>query len=77
MFSLYLGPRLVVVLSGHRVIREALVRHADVFSDRPHLPFLQLMSSSRGETAPSNRPPDVLATAYCWVAGLFVSLLNV
>ena len=66
MFSLYLGPRLVVVLSGHRVIHEALVRHADVFSDRPHLPFLQLMSSSRGETtACSNRPPDVLATAYC------------
>ena len=50
VFSLYMGPRLVVVLNGYGVIRDALVNHADVFAHRPHLPFLKLVSSSRGET---------------------------
>nr|KAG5693493.1 hypothetical protein BaRGS_006483 [Batillaria attramentaria] len=35
VFSLYMGGRLVVVLNGYDVIKEALVKNADVFSDRP------------------------------------------
>ncbi|XP_076452542.1 cytochrome P450 2B4-like [Babylonia areolata] len=48
VFSLYLGRQLVVVLNGYRVIRQALVTQGDVFSDRPHLPFLEMVSKSRG-----------------------------
>ena len=48
VFSLRLGQQLVVVLNGYRVIREALVENSTVFSDRPHLPFLKLVSTSRG-----------------------------
>ena len=36
VFSLYMGGRLLVVLNGFPVIKEALVKFADVFSDRPH-----------------------------------------
>ena len=46
-----MGPRLVVVLNGYRVIRDALVEHADVFSHRPHLPLLQFVSNSMGEAS--------------------------
>ncbi|CAG5115329.1 unnamed protein product [Candidula unifasciata] len=35
IFSLYMGGTLVVVLNGYDVIKEALVKKADVFSDRP------------------------------------------
>ncbi|KAK7465118.1 hypothetical protein BaRGS_00037697 [Batillaria attramentaria] len=35
IFSLYMGRQLTVVLNGHKVIKEALVKQADVFSDRP------------------------------------------
>ncbi|XP_076441297.1 cytochrome P450 2U1-like isoform X2 [Babylonia areolata] len=36
VFSLYMGGKLVVVLTSYSAIREALVTFADVFSDRPH-----------------------------------------
>lgn len=41
--SLYLGDALVVVLNGYELIKEALVKNADVFSDRPVF-FMDLVS---------------------------------
>ncbi|CAG5115327.1 unnamed protein product [Candidula unifasciata] len=35
LFSLYMAEKLVVVLNGYDVINEALVKRADIFSDRP------------------------------------------
>ncbi|CAG5125151.1 unnamed protein product [Candidula unifasciata] len=35
IYSLYMGKTLVVVLNGYDLIKEALVKKADVFSDRP------------------------------------------
>nr|KAG5687492.1 hypothetical protein BaRGS_017084 [Batillaria attramentaria] len=35
IFSLYMGQQLTVVLNGHKIIKEALVKRGDVFSDRP------------------------------------------
>ena len=35
VFSLYMGQELVIVLSGYDVIKEAFVKHGDVFFDRP------------------------------------------
>ena len=37
VFSLYMGGRLVVVLNGFPVFKEAFVKFGDVFSDRPHI----------------------------------------
>ncbi|KAL8586800.1 hypothetical protein ACOMHN_061313 [Nucella lapillus] len=37
IFSLYLGSRLVIVFNSYSVIREAFVKHGDVFSERPHM----------------------------------------
>ncbi|XP_026175032.1 cytochrome P450 2K4-like [Mastacembelus armatus] len=34
VFTLYLGPRKVVVLAGYKTVKEALVNHADEFGDR-------------------------------------------
>ncbi|KAL8573101.1 hypothetical protein ACOMHN_027361 [Nucella lapillus] len=48
VFSLYMGRRLMVVLNGHRAIREALVKQADVFSDRPDPSVFDLVTKSKG-----------------------------
>ena len=49
VFSLYMGGRLVVVLNGLPVIKEALVKLADVFSDRPHFFVVDKISKHKGD----------------------------
>ncbi|XP_005100922.1 cytochrome P450 2B4 [Aplysia californica] len=39
VFSLYLGPNVVIVLNGYDAIKEAFVKRADDFSDRPFFYF--------------------------------------
>ncbi|XP_031721915.1 cytochrome P450 2K3-like isoform X1 [Anarrhichthys ocellatus] len=34
VFTFYMGPQIVVVLSGYKTVKEALVNHADEFRDR-------------------------------------------
>ena len=51
VFSLYMGGRLVVVLNGFPVIKEALVKFADVFSDRPHLFMFEKIGENKGYMA--------------------------
>jgi len=48
VFSLYMGGRLVVVLNGFPVIKEALVKFADVFSDRPHIFTMDRLCENKG-----------------------------
>ena len=48
VFSLYLGGRLVVVLNGFPVIKEALVKFGDVFSDRPRIFTIDRLSKNKG-----------------------------
>ncbi|XP_046583282.1 cytochrome P450 2G1-like [Haliotis rubra] len=36
IFSLYVFHKPLIVLNGYNVIKEAIVKNADVFSDRPH-----------------------------------------
>uniref|UniRef100_A0A182YW75 Cytochrome P450 n=1 Tax=Biomphalaria glabrata TaxID=6526 RepID=A0A182YW75_BIOGL len=40
---LYIGSKLLIVLNGYDVIKEALIRRADDFSDRPVMVFDELM----------------------------------
>uniref|UniRef100_UPI00398E676D cytochrome P450 2U1 n=1 Tax=Pristiophorus japonicus TaxID=55135 RepID=UPI00398E676D len=46
--SLYLGSRLLVVLNGFEMVREALQRHAEVFSDRPTIPLITIITQRKG-----------------------------
>ena len=48
VFSLYMGGRLLVVLNGFPVIKEALVKFGDVFSDRPHIFTIDRLSENKG-----------------------------
>ncbi|KAK7471845.1 hypothetical protein BaRGS_00035504 [Batillaria attramentaria] len=48
IFSLYMGRQLTVVLNGHKVIKEALVKQAHAFSDRPVFPLNDLVSEKKG-----------------------------
>ncbi|XP_078575958.1 cytochrome P450 2D15-like [Branchiostoma floridae x Branchiostoma japonicum] len=45
VFTVWLGPRPAVVLSGQEAVKEALQKHGDVFSSRPDL-FLYRLSLS-------------------------------
>ncbi|XP_025098756.1 cytochrome P450 2B4-like [Pomacea canaliculata] len=45
VFSLYMGSRLVVVLNGYNIIKDALIKHADIFSDRPCIDFFESIHS--------------------------------
>nr|KAG5689235.1 hypothetical protein BaRGS_014891 [Batillaria attramentaria] len=47
ILSLYMGRQLTVVLNGDKVIKEALVKQADVFSDRPDFGFAFLVTDQK------------------------------
>ena len=49
VFSMYMGGWLVVVLNGFPVIKEALVKFADVFSERPHMFLVDRITKRKGD----------------------------
>nr|KAG5689223.1 hypothetical protein BaRGS_014879 [Batillaria attramentaria] len=48
-----MGRQLTVVLNGHKVIKEALVKQADVFSDRPEIGVAFVVSGEKGVVSAS------------------------
>ncbi|XP_061888521.1 cytochrome P450 2U1 isoform X1 [Entelurus aequoreus] len=48
VFSLFVGSQLVVVLNGCDVIRDALLNQPEVFSDRPDMPAVTIMTKRKG-----------------------------
>ncbi|XP_062852467.1 cytochrome P450 2U1 [Trichomycterus rosablanca] len=48
MYSLFVGSQLVVVLNGYELIRDALSNHAEVFSDRPDIPIITILTKRKG-----------------------------
>ncbi|KAK0139635.1 Cytochrome P450 2U1 [Merluccius polli] len=48
IYSIFIGHQLVVILNGYEVIKDALSNHADVFSDRPDIPTITLMTKRKG-----------------------------
>ncbi|XP_077461419.1 cytochrome P450 2U1 isoform X2 [Stigmatopora argus] len=48
VFSLFVGTQLIVVLNGYDVIRDAFLNHAEVFSDRPDIPAVTIMTKRKG-----------------------------
>lgn len=48
VYSLYVGSQLVVILNGYKVVKDALSNHSDVFSDRPDIPAISIMTKRKG-----------------------------
>ncbi|XP_070774746.1 cytochrome P450 2U1 [Enoplosus armatus] len=48
VYSLFVGSQLVVVLNGYEVVKDALSNHPDVFSDRPAIPVVTIMTKRKG-----------------------------
>lgn len=49
IYSFFIGHHLVVVLNDYHSVREALVQQAEVFSDRPRVPIISLLTREKGE----------------------------
>ncbi|XP_042692853.1 cytochrome P450 2K6-like [Centrocercus urophasianus] len=48
VFTVQLGLRKVVVLSGYDTVKEALVNHADAFAGRPKIPIVEETAKGKG-----------------------------
>ncbi|XP_072241074.1 cytochrome P450 2U1 [Leuresthes tenuis] len=48
MYSLFVGSQLLVVLNGYEVVKDALSNHPEVFSDRPDIPAISIMTKRKG-----------------------------
>lgn len=49
IFSIFVGPQLMVVLTGYDVVRDALSNHAEVFSDRPEISLVTIITKRKGK----------------------------
>lgn len=48
IYSLFVGSQLIVVLNGYEVVKDALSNHPDVFSDRPDVPSISILTKRKG-----------------------------
>ncbi|XP_043969265.1 cytochrome P450 2U1 isoform X1 [Gambusia affinis] len=48
IYSLFVGSQLIVVLNGYEVVKDALSNHPDVFSDRPDVPTISILTKRKG-----------------------------
>ncbi|XP_064191256.1 cytochrome P450 2U1 [Anguilla rostrata] len=48
IYSLFIGNQLIVILTGYEVVKDALSNRADVFSDRPDVPVVTIMTKRKG-----------------------------
>lgn len=53
IYSLFVGSQLVVVLNGYELVRDALSNQAEVFSDRPDIPLVTILTKRKGESSSS------------------------
>ena len=51
MFTVWVGPAPVVVLSGFQVVKKALVSHSEKLSGRPLTPLFRDLFGERGKAA--------------------------
>lgn len=56
IYSFFIGHYLVVVLNDFHSVREALVQQAEVFSDRPRVPLISLVTKGKGELRRCREP---------------------
>ena len=51
IFSLHLGSHVLVVISSYQLLKEAFVKHGDVFSHRPDMFVLEHIGQKLGAFA--------------------------
>lgn len=66
IFTFHLGSRPCVVLSGYRLLKEALIDHAEEFSGRGDFAAVQQWSRGNGETPPPTMLPWGFLGSRCW-----------
>lgn len=49
VFSLFVGSQLLVVLDGFEAVKDALSNHPEVFSDRPDVPSITILTKRKGK----------------------------
>lgn len=49
VFTVYFGPKKVVVLAGYKTVKEALVNYADEFGDREISPIFDDLNKGHGK----------------------------
>lgn len=49
IFSIFVGPQLMVVLTGYDAVRDAMLNYPEVFSDRPHIPLVTIITKRKGK----------------------------
>ncbi|NXE35941.1 CP2K1 protein, partial [Ptilorrhoa leucosticta] len=49
VFSVQMGHRKIVVISGYETVKEALVNQADAFAERPKIPLFEDLSKGNGK----------------------------
>lgn len=71
VYRIYAGSQLVVVLNGYEVVRDALANHPHVFSDRPDIPAISIMTKRKGKHAclsnNNNDTDDAVVLTHCAV----------
>ncbi|XP_072534573.1 cytochrome P450 2U1 [Salminus brasiliensis] len=48
VYSIFVGNQLIVVLTGYEMIKDAMTNYADVFSDRPDIPLVSILTKRKG-----------------------------
>ncbi|KAG8511979.1 Cytochrome P450 2C5 [Galemys pyrenaicus] len=48
IYSIHFGPRKVVVLSGYKTVKDALVNYGDQFGERPQVPIFEKLFEGKG-----------------------------
>lgn len=62
MYTVHLGPRRVVVLSGYQAVKEALVDQGEDFSGRGDYPVFFNFTKGNGKPAPHLLHPNSFYT---------------
>ena len=62
VYTVYLGPRRVVVLSGYQAVKEALVDQAEEFGGRSDYPVFFNFTKGNGEPAAASSTPHPFHT---------------
>ncbi|XP_075779482.1 cytochrome P450 2K4-like isoform X2 [Pelodiscus sinensis] len=69
VFSIQMGCQKMVVLSGYKMVKEALVNQADAFAERPKIPVFEATSKGYGQ------PFEITTVLTGAVANIIVSIL--
>ncbi|KAG8454089.1 hypothetical protein GDO86_000649 [Hymenochirus boettgeri] len=48
IYTIYIGNRLIVILNDYETVKDALVNHCEVFSDRPSVPLVTIITKRKG-----------------------------